>query len=48
MSLLSSLLFDLVVLSFSCLIRFINKVCLRFYCDDIWLYLNYKGFWSSV
>lgn len=43
-SLFISLLFDLVALSFPCLISYIFKV----YCDEIWPYLSYKGFWSSL
>lgn len=43
-SLFISLLFDLVALSFPCLISYIFEV----YCDEIWLYLSYKGFWSSL
>lgn len=43
-SLFISLLSDLVALSFPSLISYIFKV----YCDEIWLYLCYKGFWSSL
>lgn len=43
-SLFVALLFDLVALSFPCLISYIFEV----YCDEIWLYLSYKGFWCSL
>lgn len=39
-----SLLFDLAALSFPRFISYIFEV----YCDEIWLYLSYKGFWSSL
>lgn len=43
-SLFVALLFDLVALSFPSLISYIFEV----YCDEIWLYLSYKGFRCSL